>query len=256
MKQLLILLVLFTLYSCPFSAQDSLNIDHSLEWADPTEFLDNAISVDFSQKILNYDLSKDWMTETSSLDGFIGSNYYRILFHLSSIKKDSEKKNLYHIIGKDKLRNNICNFTGTLTISKAYKYYFSDSTEPYILVIADYVLYEDKTKTHSGIFKGTMRSFYRYDTKKKTITISESEDEGGKKSKRFTFVGTWKEYNSLTYKQCIWGADRFPYASNFDVGCCCGMSISEEYRKYGWETWGKTNKKGQLLDDLNKWWKQ
>lgn len=256
MKPLIILLALFNFYIYPLSAQDSLNIDHSSEWADPTEFLDNATSVDFSQKILNYNLSKDWTTENSSLDGFIGSNYYRIFFHLSSIKKDPVKKNLYHVIGKDKLRNNICDFNGTLTLLKAYKYYFSDSTEPYILVIGEYVLYEDNTKAHSGIFKGSMRSFYRYDTNKKTITMSESEDEGGRKSKAFTFVGTWKEYNSTKYKQCIWGADRFPYASNFDVGCCCGMSISEIYRKYGWETWGETNKKGQLLDDLDKWWKK
>jgi len=63
------------------------------------------------------DFSPLWMkTPNRLVFGFIGDNFQRLRMKIISATKDSEHPDQYIVYGKSKVKNNICQFSGAITI--------------------------------------------------------------------------------------------------------------------------------------------
>ncbi len=86
---------------------------------------------DFYSKIKNYDLSNLWHTDSLLPQdekqkvafpepiGFIGENFQRFYIHYASVTKNKRNPYVYDVTGKTKVKNNICQFKGRITILEA-----------------------------------------------------------------------------------------------------------------------------------------
>lgn len=98
----------------------------------------NIKTSDFTEKIKKYDLSKLWTlnrfqieNDTVSIErkaplGFIGENYQRFQIHFISAIKNPNNQLEYFIYGKTKVKENICNFQGIITIIESRTYDVGD----------------------------------------------------------------------------------------------------------------------------------
>ncbi|WP_440135596.1 hypothetical protein, partial [Chitinophaga sancti] len=83
---------------------------------------------DFTATIKDYDLTKLWRADTIQAEGdgdiipfpeplgYIGDNYQRFCIHYTSVTKSKENPYQYIVCGKTKVKENICSFTGTITV--------------------------------------------------------------------------------------------------------------------------------------------
>ena len=84
----------------------------------------------FLNKLKNIDLSRVFYPDSIISDyneklkrqeslGFIGNNYQRFEIHISSMIKSKADSFIYDISGKTRVKNNICEFIGTIKIISA-----------------------------------------------------------------------------------------------------------------------------------------
>ncbi len=207
------------------------------------------------QQSLSYDYSSIWLTENTQQNGVIGLNYQRIQIHISKVTKSKNSPDTYLIIGKSKVNNNICNFSGEI---KLINFFYTDRDNSEFTKCADlfasYVFYEDSTQNHSGMFKGIMECAVYLDKTK--ILLDESMDVTDGYWNR-TFVGTWTDYTTQKSKKCIWGDYRLPFTFDFD----CGdgeMVVCDKYVKNGWQTFNAGTEYISSEDDKwvfkDRWW--
>src|SRR5690606_17538013 len=89
---------------------------------------------DFLKEIMKYDISNLWTLEKFQIEndtttvnrleplGYIGENFQRFQIHFISAIKNPDKKLQYLIYGKTKVKENICSFQGTITITESRTY--------------------------------------------------------------------------------------------------------------------------------------
>lgn len=212
-------------------------------------------SQDVVDDLSDYDLSGIWPTIDGQQNGVIGLDYARIRIHISSASRDTKDKLLYHVKGKSNVKDNVCDFTGTVRLVNAYAGSDESEHEHSGRLFAEYTFYEDKTQKHVGTFQGIFECFYYIDLKTKKAYIDESSNIADGYYNR-TYVGTWKGYNSTSGKKCIWGDYRLPFTFDFD----CGdgeMIVCEQYEKNGWEAYNK-REEFEIVDGKkvikDKWW--
>ncbi len=220
-----------------------------------------------NQRYQTADFAKLWMrTENQSVVGVIGANHQRIRIAFTSIEQNPEKLWEYRVVGKSKVKNNICDFVGVIRVDsvvelKALHYgvddmYKDSSIVNQGVVFATYNFDESKEQNHSGTFSGKlMTKWYttshgklKYD---KIQWISDSYMNNA-------FIGSWTQYDSETSKVCNWGDYRIPLsAQDFDIGAG-EFSPSEKYYKFGWEeyqnAWLYEDEDAQKRE-LAEWWK-
>ena len=126
-------------------------------------------SKEYKNSLTKYDFGSLWTkTENTAVFGFIGENYQRLRIKIISAVKAKNNPDIYFISGKSMVKNNICDFSGTIKIIKARVYknmhlgvddeYKNKGMRKQGIIIAEYNFQEDKTQQHSGIFEGVLSS--------------------------------------------------------------------------------------------------
>ena len=257
MKQVIITISLFCFLSV-----------YGQKWNRTTEWhkiiLENLSKTEYKDSLTQYDFGKLWTeTKNNIVYGFIGANYQRIRIKIISITKRNNT-NIYDVNGKSMVKNNICTFHGTITISsiKIYKVqhwgvddeYKNKGIKKQGVLFANYYFEEDSIQNHSGIFEGIIyTSWYidrlgalKYDDIEKYSDIYTNNE----------FIGTWKEYKTTKKLVCNWGDYRIPNCGDLDIGAG-NFSPNDKYLEFGWQTYRDAYKgKAQAKQvEEKQWWK-
>lgn len=224
------------------------------------------------QKFLKYDFSELWLqTNNNLVYGILGDDFQRIQIKLISISKNTNNQNEYFVYGKSKVKENICEFVGKITIYKiqeSKREHFGVDDEfknlginTQGLLSAKYEFFENKLQSHSGFFSGDLETKWFLDKKDKIQYDTINIDSDGYFNN--AFAGTWKMYNSKLEKICHWGDYRVPSVDcSFDIGTA-EFSVAEKYLNKGWIDIALKGKIGSLdsiesksknMDPVKNWW--
>jgi len=202
--------------------------------------------------------------DASSIDfpepiGFIGSNYERFYIHYISVLRDEANPYCYIVKGKTKVKDNICSFTGMITVVNAKLLKQSDDPrykQGELTCKVDFR--EDSTQSGSGRIQGTLTTNFYLD-KKHTIHY-DTIDAVGDGYANNQCEAIWTSYKTHQRKVCNWGDFRMPNCGDLDQGAG-DVSINEKYLHNGWDNFVKVyrgNKKESqkaLAEENRKWWK-
>ena len=186
-RQLLTLLVLLSSNSL-FGQKNSFEFKNQIL---TSEYIDRT---DIKSEFIKYDISS-LLTQTrnSIVFGFIGDNYQRIRIKLISVIRNKDNPSQYFVYGKSMVKENICEFQGTITITNVFN--FKETDIPGIKqgkVVGEYLFNENPAQKHVGQFKGVFSSNWYLD-KDGTLKYDDLSDVAD----GFTnneFVGTWTSY--------------------------------------------------------------
>jgi len=213
--------------------------------------------VDFYAEVRKYDLSflwtqgidiftgdevEDWAEDDSfpfirpEPLGYIGDNYQRFYIHFLSVIQNKENPYEYYVYGKTKVKNNICDFQGTIRITDAQwlkDEYLKEYKE--ISLKGDYTFYEDGKQKHTGKLNGKFCSDFVIDPQGVLHYNALNLVADGYRNNQFE--GKWTDYKTGASKKCNWGDYRIPDSrKNFDYGVG-EFSPDEHYYPYGWENY-------------------
>ena len=205
-------------------------------------------------QLLRYDYSQLLM-ENDFL-GYIG-NGQRLYMHFDTIYKDPVKPQYYHVEGKSKVKQNLCSFTGGITIHSFAPNEESDSLIKRYHLKAQYQLNEDANQRGSGFFAGRLTSdFFIY-----RDSICFDEVEGGEDGyNNNQFEGRWTSYRTKISKKANFGIGRIPDSGDLDGGTA-EFYVTPNKQHLGWESYMKAfetvtpeGQKAQAEED-REWWK-
>lgn len=200
---------------------------------------------DAKAQIQEKDISGIWTGKQEYILGFIGDNYQRFQIHFSSIKKDPKNPFLYNVTGKTRVKSNVCDFSGTISVTKVEFYTgatlksqsadFSPELQNAVkqrgILIARCVFDEDKSQKYTGRFEGTLISSFWIDHGDKILRDELSDATNFQNNE---FVGEWTEYGKNNSKKCHWGEYRIPHSGDLDQGSS-EFFPADKYLKNGWE---------------------
>ena len=183
-----------------------------------------------SDNCLKYDYSRILMN--NNILGYIG-NGQRLYIHFDTIYKDKVKTELYHVIGKSRVKNNITCFTGNIHISKFKQldaeYYPINRYK----IIAKYEFKEDSTQYDTGVLSGRLESdFFIY---KDSVYMDEiySGEDGYYNNQ---YEGVWKSYKTNAIKKANFGIGRIPNDNGLDIGSSEFM-VDPSKQHLGWDSY-------------------
>lgn len=222
---------------------------------------------DVKDKYQQVDFSELWTrTVNYQVKGMIGENHQRIRIALTSISQNLDQVFEYLVLGKSKVKTNICNFSGTIRIDSILElkemHYGVDSVYKDSGIVAQGVVFatyefkESLQEEHSGVFKGQCISkwYINYAGELNYDDIEVISDAYMNNA----FIGTWTHYGSINSKVCTWADYRIPFsADDFDRGAA-EFSPSEKYYKFGWEQHQKAwlyNNEEAKKKELEEWWR-
>jgi hypothetical protein len=184
-----------------------------------------------------------------------------------SVIKDGDKSDTYNITGKSKVKDNICDFSGTLKITQIRLFknrhwgvddeYKDKGIRDQGILIGEYDFIEDSTQRYSGRFKGIFTTLWYID-KDGHLQYDDIEKFSDSYINN-QFVGTWISLTTKSPKVCNWGDFRVPFSGDLDMGACC-FSPADEYLQFGWQTvrdayWIVEPNKEARKKEEEKWWK-
>ncbi len=223
----------------------------------------------YLNKFNSYDFSSVWTkTNEQLVYGIIGKNHQRIRIKFISVERNPNNKNEYIIYGKSKVKSNIREFRGKITMRKILKtkelsygvddMYYKGKIKCEGVLIADYYFKEKKSEKGTGVFSGEVYSKWCIFKESENQISYDDINDYSDSYKNNMFIGVWKSYKTKKTKLCNWGDYRVPMANDdFDIGACC-FSPSDKYLKFGWETYRKSeienDKKAKQLESID-WWK-
>jgi hypothetical protein len=240
--------------------------DQTVGWEKQTINDENLFKKEYKDTVLKYDFSLLWLDpDNNPVYGFIGDNYQRIRIKFISVEKDKNNPEKYTIVGKSMVKNNICQFMGTIRITKARIYkkmhwgvdseYYNRGIKKEGILIAEYHFVEESTQKDSGIFDGLLCTAWFID---KTGNLKYDNVENFSDSYiNNQFVGIWKGYKNKFNKVCNWGESRVPLSGDLDIGAG-EFSPADKYLQYGWKTYRDAytnNNKYAKQEEEKKWWK-
>lgn len=255
MKRILTLLFLLT-SSLVFGQPNSEKFKNQIltdEYIVKTDIKNDFVKYDISSVLTN--------TVNSRIFGFIGDNYQRIRIILISVIKNKDNSSQYFVYGKSMVKENICEFQGTITITNVFN--FKNPESPGTKqgkVIGQYLFYENPSQKHVGQFKGVFSSNWYLD-KEGNLKYDDLSDVAD----GFTnneFVGTWTNYQGTISKVCNWGDSRIPMSGDFDTGTG-EFYPDKKYQANGWLTYVQAYGGGLDKDkaeearkvEQGQWWK-
>lgn len=204
---------------------------------------ENLLQTNEVENFLKYDFSELWLqTDNNLVYGILGDDFQRIQIKLISISKNINNPNEYFVYGKSKVKENICEFVGKITILKiqeSKREHFGVDDEhknsgikTQGLLTAKYEFFENKLQSHSGYFSGNLETKWFLDKNDKMQYDNINMHSDGYFNN--AFVGSWKMYHSKIEKKCHWGDYRVPSVDcSFDIGAA-EFSVAEKYHKKGW----------------------
>lgn len=187
-------------------------------------------------KFLKYDLSKIWLSRNLEQNGVLGADYERIHFYIDTVYKSNKDNKTYIVIGKSKVKDNICDFKGEIKIISFFNNIYSEASTKFKRgdLFASYIFYEDSTKYHSGIFEGITQCYIYIDENNKKVNLDNSF-WGVNKYRNRSFVGIWKIYSNKLKMKCIWGDGILPFTFDFYLNDN-SVGINKKYFVNGWQT--------------------
>lgn len=218
------------------------------------------MSMEQKETIVKYDLSS-LFTQTSSraIMGYIGDNYQRINIKFVSLTKRGNQTDTYNVVGKTRVKGNICDFKGTMKVVNARQFLENALESDTIregFILFEYVFYESEAQKGSGIFSGVAASYYYIN--KSGQLLYDDLMSGADGFSNNQFVGEWKGYHAKEAKRCNWGDYRIPYSDALDKGA--GEFVpADEYMKNGWEDYfnayfSSTPDEKALEREKAEWW--
>lgn len=214
---------------------------------------------DVMQQFANYDLSKLWtITNDKFVYGFIGDDYQRIRIKFITVKKTD--KFTYEISGKTKVKDNICDFKGTLNISTLGKYEtttyglddeYKNKIKGRYTILGDYTLAENSAQKNTGIFKGVFETGFYLDKNSKIHYDNIDLNADGFTNNEF--IGSWTQYAPSKTKRCNWGDYRIPNSGDLDVGAG-DFSPNKKYVQNGWLDVYEQYQPASLKKPAVDWW--
>ncbi len=207
---------------------------------------DNCMKYDYSRILMN-----------NNILGYIG-NGQRLYIHFDTIYKDKVKTELYHVIGKSRVKNNITCFTGNIHISKFKQldaeYYPINRYK----IIAKYEFKEDSTQYNTGAFSGRLESdFFIY---KDSVYMDEiySGVDGYYNNQ---YEGVWKSYKTNAIKKANFGIGRIPDDNGLDIGSS-EFRVDPSKQHLGWDSYmnvmtpNNKNYQQATAEEQREWWKK
>jgi hypothetical protein len=189
-----------------------------------------------------HDLAFLWIkTDNSQIYGFIGADYQRLRIHFSSVKKDPQDPIRYFVRGRTLVKNNICDFDGTIVLqalrnpAPPYKERGDfDKENGYVEgeISAKYLFKENPQQRAAGIFEGFLKTLIYTDRSGRVHYDDVDISADGYSNNLFS--GTWKSYRGNTVKKCNWGDYRIPDCGDLDGGAGEFFPV-EKYLRNGWQ---------------------
>lgn len=185
--------------------------------------------------------------------GFIGSERQRFYIHFSSIHKDPQNPGNYQVTGKTRVKENVCDFTGTLSLKKAGMFEkdgqdveFANEKQGFVSL--DVELRENSSQRGTGVIKGILTCFILLNKQEKVDYDDLAEQADGYINRYL--VGSWTSYKTGKTKVCNFGDDRVPTTGlpkglGLDQGAGEFIPV-DEIRTRGWQNYGKEEEK--------EWW--
>jgi len=219
----------------------------------------------FSLSLDDFDFSPLFTnTDNSVIYGFIGDHYQRIRIKFITVTKKQSSPYIYLVYGKSMVKNNICEFKGTITISNIRKYktisygvddeYKNKGIKGQYAILGNYNFSENETQPHSGTFKGTFQSNLYLDNSNKVHYDDIDNVSDGYTNNQF--IGQWISYKTNIIKNCNWGDFRIPNSGDLDIGAG-EFSPNDKYFKFGWQSlrdlMSPNNKKAKQIEEAV-WW--
>jgi len=176
--------------------------------------------------------------------GYIEPDYKRLKIKFTSITKNPIKEDQYFVIGYSIVNNNKCDFEGTIDIAQVREYkeieYDMDKSSKYNtkseikaqgVLLGRYKFRENKNQKFSGIFEGTVSSYWFVD-KNDTVQYDDIHDYADT-YKNNQYAGTWRQYDINNTKGAYWGEFRVPFSGSLDLGAG-EFSPNPRYFNNGW----------------------
>lgn len=231
---------------------------------------------EYREQFIKDDFSPIWThTPNYNVMGLIGPHYQRLRIKFISVSKDKEHPASYSITGRSMVKDNKCDFRGSLLITSIRLFKnmhwgvddeFKNSGIKYEgILLGTYAFAENKSEKYSGVFQGVFCSRWFEDHHGAILcdTIEYYSDNFCNNQ----FVGTWRSYGGTHSEVCNWGDDRIPLSGNLDEGAG-EFSPQDKYLKYGWQgyrklesqsastTFKRVNRAREKWEKDGEWWKQ
>ena len=203
----------------------------------------------FTKKIKEYNISELLTLEKITLNsetpsfnrseplGYIGKDYQRFHIHLISAYQDPDNKLKYHVQGKTRVKNIICDFQGEITIIKSKTYNEGDYPDfKQGFVTGKYEFSETPGKVRSGMLKGVFRTDFHINVQDKINYNALMFQADGFKNNQFE--GTHTNHKSKIKSICNWGDYRIPNSDALNIGAAEFLP-ADKFLENGWESYKK-----------------
>jgi len=194
--------------------------------------------------------------------GFIGAGYQRFYLHYTSVRQDPAHPYVYQVSGKTRVKNNICAFTGTITVSKARLYKAPNAEYPQFRegeLTCRVALAEDRRQPGSGTIDGTLTTYFYVDAKGRPQYNTLEPADGFNNNQ---CVATWTSYATAQRKPCHWGDFHIPESGDLNYSVS-EFAVNQKYVARGWQTYmaaleGNDDSpatRQARLEERRQWWK-
>lgn len=213
---------------------------------------------DIYANMANFDLSPIFV-HPAALLGVIGDDGQRFYIHFTAAGQTPTDPYTYIVGGKTRVKNNICDFEGTVKILQAGLYQKGPKSvdfpnTPQGFIGAKVELEETGSASGLGKIRGVLQTYIKFGMQNGKNTVHYDDlMEGADGYYNFQFTGTWTSNKTGASKVCNFGHDRIPLAGlpedlRLDKGT--GMFLPEDaVITKGWQSYAGCYAAWQAKDD-------
>ena len=199
--------------------------------------------IEATQENIKSDYCQLWFGRT--FQGTIGDDNQRIEVRFIEISKDSKSHFKYHVKGKSRVMNNVCDFDGYMIVEQIMLLNETkrDCHEPDLsggIIYGTYVLNENPNQNHVGRFTGDFKTMFDKSPHGFNLNNAWFGQDGFN-----AFMGTWESYDNDEPRFCAWGL-QLPLSMHDDLFKHYDKEFylfNSKYMDRGWKTYVLTNLK-------------
>jgi hypothetical protein len=240
--------------------------DQIPDWLEEGYNITKPCDQECKDNLLKNDFSSLWTKNDNKITfGFIGANFQRLRIIIITTNKNKTNPDIYYITGKSMVKDYICQYNGIIQITQINIYqnmhfgvddmYKDKGIKCEGILTARYKFIEDSSQINSGIFEGTLNSWWYID-KNGNIQYDNIASVSDTYCNN-QFIGTWTSNKTKNKKVCNWGDYRIPFSGDLDIGAG-EFSPDDKYLQYGWKTYRdaytNNNEEAKLIEE-KQWWK-
>ncbi|MDO9512784.1 MAG: hypothetical protein Q7J34_13570 [Bacteroidales bacterium] len=188
------------------------------------------VSYDFSEALVQSDDAPD-------VPGFISDHYRRLGIRLKSVVRNHQNPAEYYVYGKSKVRSNITEFAGLITIDSINR--IEKAGIIYLATYWSFQFSENQTDKHTGCFEGRGEAVFISGNPvfRTSPIINVLKDDNTDR----IYYGHWITHDAKLKLPCSWGDFSIRNCGDLDVGKE-SFSPNPKYYSMGWN---------EIVD---KWW--